>query len=130
MNTVFIYVILIQIPFSCVLLLHILSLLFCKRFALKRSKLAENRSTGNSCTKTQFFSCPVKVSDNHRAWESRFPGRLLGDISSLHFFPTVYVADSKLIKSLGILQLSPLCLRSSPPSLKTKTISGWYRLFH
>lgn len=62
----------------------------------------------------------VKVSDNHSSWESRFPGRPLGDISSVYFFPTVYRADSKLTQSLGILQLSPLCLRSSPTSLKGK----------
>lgn len=62
----------------------------------------------------------MKVSDNHSAWESRFPGRPLGDISSVHFFPTVYGADLKLMESLGMLQLSPLCLRSSPPSLKGK----------
>lgn len=62
----------------------------------------------------------MKVSDIHSSWESRFPGRPLGDFYSVHFFPTVYEADSKLMESLRILQLSPLCLRSSPPSLKIK----------
>ena len=64
------------------------------------------------------FLAPVKVSDNHSAWESRFPCRPLGDVSSVRFFPTVSRADSQLMESLGILQLSPLCLRSGPPCLK------------
>lgn len=70
--------------------------------------------------KLSLLLAPVKVSGNHSAWESRFPGRPLGDISSVQFFPTVYGADLKLMESLGILPLSPLCLRSSPPSLKRK----------
>lgn len=98
---------------------HVFSLLFHKRFALKRSELIQNK-TENRCMKIWLLLALLKVSDNHHAWESRFPGRPLGDISSVHFFPTVSGADSKLAESLGILQLSPLCLRSSPPGLKRK----------
>lgn len=91
-----------KLLFSCVNFFHVLSVLFQKRFALQRSKLTQNRSTENRCIEMLLLLASLKVSDNHNAWESKFPGQPLGDISSVHFFPTVYGADSKLTELLGI----------------------------
>lgn len=90
--------------------------MFCqKRFALQGSKSTQNRSTENRCIEMLLLAS-LKVSDNHNAWESKFPGQPLGDISSVHFFPTVYGADSKLMESLGICSYL-LCVLGQVPQV-------------
>lgn len=111
----------VKLLFSCVNFFHVLSVLFQKRFALQRSKLTQNRSTENRCIEMLLLLASLKVSDNHNAWESKFPGQPLGDISSVHFFPTVYGADSKLTELLGICSYL-LCVLGQIPQVSKRKL--------
>lgn len=99
-----------EIPFSLAHLPDALPPLFHSEFFPQEKGIwQEAEQLKADGWKPSLLLVPVRVSDSHSAWESRFPGRTLGDISHSPW--------SWLMESLGILQPSPPCLGTTAPGL-------------